>query len=55
MIALYIYIWFSYLLAAIAADNTKHMPWFMFIIAPCSVPITIAFIYCKALDGAFGE
>ena len=44
-----------YLFTAIAALNTKHMPWFMFIIAPCSVPITIAFIYCKALDGAFGE
>ena len=55
MIALYIYIGFSYLFAAIAALNTKHMPLPMFIIAPCSVPITIAFIYCNALDDAFGE
>jgi len=55
MIYLYIYIGLCYLFAAIAALNTKHMPLPMFIIAPCSVPITIAFIYCKALDGAFGE
>ncbi len=55
MEVVYLYCVACYLFALIANYETKHMPWFMLIIAPCSVPMTVAFIYCKALDKTFGD
>lgn len=52
---LYLYCVVCYFFASVANHCTKHMPWFMLIIAPCSVPITVAFIYCKALNKTFGD
>lgn len=52
---LYLYCVVCYFLALIANYQTKHMPWFMLIMAPFSAPITVAFIYCKALNKTFGD
>lgn len=52
---LYLYCFICYLLALVAFHRTKHMPWFILIIAPYSVLVTIAYIYCDALNEAFGD
>ena len=52
---LFLYCAVCYLLALVARFRTKHMPWFILIIAPYSVPVSIAFIYCEALDKTFGD
>ena len=48
-----IYISICYALAVVARLHTNHMPWFMVVIAPISVPVTFAFIYAEALKKTF--
>lgn len=52
---LYLYCFICYFLALVAFHRTKHMPWFILIIAPYSVLVTIAYIYCDALNETFGD
>ena len=55
MIFLILYCCICYILAAGAALNTNHMPWFALLVAPFSVPVTLAFIYSNALNNTFGR
>ena len=44
-----------YILAVGANLKTKHMPWYMLIMAPASVPISLSFVYSDALNRCFGD
>lgn len=55
MIVLTLYCCICYILAFGAALNTNNMPWFVVLVAPFSVPVTLGFIYSDALNNTFGE
>lgn len=53
MISLYLYISITYIMAFIGMMHSRSMPFLMFLAAPCTVPITIGFIYADLLKKTF--